>query len=396
MRTAARRRLHTTAGATSSARRPAPRTPGIAPVPAAVAPDPGPRRVVPHARPWIGADEEEAALRVLRSARLAPGAEAARLEGLVARLAGCADAVALSSGTTALTLALHALGVRPGERVAIPSFTCAAVLHAVRAAQATPLLCDVDPATLALDADDLRRRAGPSGVRAVIVVHPFGHPVPLGPYRAPGTLLLEDCAQSPGARLGTAPVGSSGDAAVFSFGPTKLLSCGGPGGAIASGDPAIVRAARDRAGHDEKDDDRPHLNALMGDLHAAVAASQIGRASDIVARRRRIARLYDAAFAAHRLIVPRPAAGAQPVYTRYLLAPPGGAAEALKALTARGVLARAPVFRPLHRLVSGSSPCPGADEAQARWISLPLSPVLREDEVARVIDEVKAWLSQRC
>lgn len=365
-----------------------------APLAAVPSTTPVPHRVVPHARPWIGPDEEAAALRVLRSARLAPGGEAARLEGLVARMAGGADAVALSSGTTALTLALLSVGVAPGERVAIPSYTCAAVLHAVRAAQAIPVLCDVDPATLALDPDDLRRRAA-TGVRAVVLVHPFGLPVPVDPYRDTGRLVVEDCAQSPGARLGTVPVGSCGDAAVFSFAPTKLLTCGGPGGALASSDPAIVRTARDRAGHDEKDDDRPHQNALMGDLHAAVAAAQIGRASEIVARRRRIARLYDAAFAPYGPLLPRLAPGAQPVFHRYLLAPPGGAPAALQALNARGVLARAPVFRPLHRLVPGSPPCPGSDEAQARWISLPLSPVLRDDEVERVIDEVKTWLSQR-
>jgi dTDP-4-amino-4,6-dideoxygalactose transaminase len=376
------------------ARAPETRSEATPPTLAAVpAPQPLAHRIVPHARPFIGPDEEEAALRVLRSARLSPGAEAARLEGLVARMAGGADAVALSSGTTALTLALLSVGVAPGERVAIPSYTCAAVLHAVRAAQAIPLLCDVDPATLALDPDDLRRRA--TGVRAVVLVHPFGLPVPVDPYRAPGTRLVEDCAQSPGARLGTVPVGSGGDAAVFSFAPTKLFTCGGPGGALASSDPAIVRAARDRAGHDEKDDDRPHQNALMGDLHAAVAAAQIGRATEIVARRRRIARLYDAAFAAHRPLVPRLAPGAQPVFQRYLLAAPGGAPAALQALNARGILARAPVFRPLHQMVPGSPSCPGSDEAQARWISLPLSPVLRDDEVERVIDEVKTWLSRR-
>jgi dTDP-4-amino-4,6-dideoxygalactose transaminase len=373
----------------------APAEPVVAPRPFPALSLPGPHRVVPHARPWIGADEEEAALRVLRSARLAPGAEAARLEGLVARMAGGADAVALSSGTTALTLALLALGVKRGDRVAIPAYTCAAVLHAVRAAGGAPLLCDIDPSSLALDADDLRRRAGAGGVRAVVVVHPFGLPVPVEPYRTAGTILIEDCAQSPGARLGTAPVGSWGDAAVFSFAPTKPFTGGGPGGAIAARDPAIVRAVRDLAGHDEKEDDRAHQNALMGDLHAAIAAAQIGRAGDIVARRRHIVRRYAAAFAAHRLPAPREAAGAQPVFHRYLVALRGGAAAAIQALQARGIQARPPVFRPLHRLVPGSPPCPGADEAQARWVSLPLSPVLRDDETERVIDEVHAWLSRR-
>jgi perosamine synthetase len=254
-----------------------------------------PALVVPHARPFLGVDEEEAALRVLRSARLAPGAEAARFEGLLSRLAGAADAVALNSGTTALTLALRALGVRDGAGVVIPSWTCAALLHAVAGAGGRPLVCDVEPDTLALDPDRLRK--GPAAAaRAVVLVHPFGLPIPVEPYRAAGRAVIEDCAQSPGARLQGRPVGSAGDASVFSFGPTKLLTCGGPGGGLASGDPSIVRAARDLAGHDENDDAVLRLNGLMGDLHAAVAAVQVGRLAVVVTRRRAIVERYEEAF----------------------------------------------------------------------------------------------------
>ena len=350
---------------------------------------------VPHARPAIGPDEQEAALRVLRSARLAPGSEAARLEGFLSRLAGAADAVALQSGTLSLTLALRALDAGPGARVAIPSYGCAALLHAVHAAGCVPVLADVDPDTLALDPEGLERRAGTQGIRAIVVVHPFGMPVPVDPYRAPGRLLIEDCAQSPGARLALRPVGSAGDAAVFSFGPTKLITCGGPGGGLASGDPAIVRAARDLAGHDEKEDAPPHrCNGLMGDLHAAVAAAQIGRLQEIVARRRAIAERYDAAFgvAAGR---PRLHGSARPVFHRYLLAAPARATAFIDALVHRGIQARRPVHRPLHRLVAGSPACPGADEAHARWVSLPLSAAFTEAEVDRVIDEVQGCLSSR-
>lgn len=363
----------------------------------AAEPLPAPARsapYVPHARPAIGPDEQEAALRVLRSARLAPGSEAARLEGLLSRLSGGADAVALQSGTLSLTLALRALGAGAGARVAVPAYGCAALLHAVHAAGCVPVFADVDPDTLALDPDGLARRAGPQGIRAVIVVHPFGMPVPVDPYRAPGRLLIEDCAQSPGARLALRPVGSSGDAAVFSFGPTKLITCGGPGGGLASGDPAIVRAARDLAGHDEKEDAAPRFNGLMGDLHAAIAAAQIGRLQEIVARRRAVAERYDAAFgaAAGR---PRLLSGARPVFHRYLLAAPARATAFIDLLVARGIQARRPVHRPLHRLVAGSPACPGADEAHGRWVSLPLSAVFTEAEVDRVIGEVQECLSSR-
>jgi perosamine synthetase len=365
------------------------------PRPAEPAPPERPGAFVPHARPSIGADEEAAALRVLRSARLAPGSEAARLEGLLSRLAGAADAVALQSGTLSLTLALRALGAGPGARVAVPAYGCAALLHAVFAAGCTPLVADVDPDTLAIDPDGLTRRAGPQGVRAIVVVHPFGMPVAVEPYRAAGRLVIEDCAQSPGARLGLRPVGGTGDAAVFSFGPTKLLTCGGPGGGLASGDPAVVRTARDLAGHDEKEDAAPRFNGLMGDLQAAIAAAQIGRLHEIVARRRAVAARYDAAFGAAPALRPRLAGGARPVFHRYLLGVPAGAAAVLDRLGRRGIQARPPVHRPLHRLIAGAPACPGADEAHARWISLPLSAAFSETEVDRVTGEVTACLSSR-
>jgi perosamine synthetase len=363
---------------------------------AAAQPWPAPERpalVVPHARPFLGVDEEEAALRVLRSARLAPGAEAARFEGLLSRLAGAADAVALNSGTTALTLALRALGVRDGAGVVIPSWTCAALLHAVAGAGGRPLVCDVEPDTLALDPDRLRK--GPAAAaRAVVLVHPFGLPIPVEPYRAAGRAVIEDCAQSPGARLQGRPVGSSGDASVFSFGPTKLLTCGGPGGGLASGDPSIVRTARDLAGHDENDDAVLRLNGLMGDLHAAVAAVQVGRLAVVVTRRRAIVERYEEAFQGFGSR-PRLHPTARPVFSRYLLGLPGRAGEVIDRLRQAGIQARFPVHRPLHRLVGGSPACPGADEAQGRWVSLPLSAAFSSAEVDRVIGEVTACLSSR-
>ena len=344
------------------------------------------RTFVPHARPCLGPDEEAAALRVLRSRLLAPGAEAARLEGLVARLAGAPAAVALNSGTMALTLALRALGVGVGDAVALPSFTCAAVLHAVRAAGARPLVCDIDAATLALDPGDLKRRAN-GRLRAVVVVHPFGNPSPVDPLRVGGAFMIEDCAQSPGARLLGAPVGAAGDAAVFSFGPTKLLTCGGPGGVLASPSARIVHTARDLAGHDEKEDDGARVNGLMGDLHAAVAGAQIGRLRELVARRRAIAERFDNALVATPSSRPALPAGGQPVFYRYLLAV-GDAGGTLDRLQARGVMARRPVFKPLHRLLAGGDPCPRADAAWERWISLPLFPAMSDAEVDQVIEEV--------
>jgi hypothetical protein len=345
--------------------------------------------VIAHSRPLLGPEEERAAMRVLRSGHLAPGAEAARLEALLARLAGGADAVALASGTAALTLAIRALGVGPGEPVAVPAYGCAALLHAVRAAGARPLLCDIEPRGLALDAADLRRRAG-GPPRAAVLVHPFGMPARVEPVRALGIPVIEDCAQAPGAADRGAPVGSRGDAAVFSFAPTKMITCGGPGGGLAAAQAAVVRAARDLAGHDGKTTDAPRINALMGDLHAAIAAVQVGRLPEFGARRAAIAARYDAVVAELGLERPAPPEGARPVAYRYLVRV-REAGRLVEHLNRAGILARRPVFQPLHRLADDRGSFPETDRAHAELVSLPVHPALTDADVDRVIEEVGRW-----
>lgn len=352
----------------------------------AARPSPGPA-IVPHARPCLGRDEEDAALRVLRSGRLASGAEAARLEAIMARLSGGSDAVAVSSGTMALILALRSLGLAPRDEVAIPSYCCAAVLHAVRTAGLRPRLCDIDPDTLAIDPQDLARRAGPA-LRAVVLVHPFGLPVPIEPFRARGLLVIEDCCQALGALDRGQPVGARGDAAVFSFAPTKMVTGGGPGGALSAPQAGIVRLARDLAGHDEKDDDRPRLNGLMGDLHAAIAAVQLGRLREFRARRAALAARYDAAFSSLPFSRPRPPAGAEAVAGRYIVRL-RGARSLQERLTARGVYARRPVYRPLHELLHLHESFPATEAAHAELLSLPIGPAFSEAEIDRVIEEVR-------
>ena len=346
---------------------------------------------VPHSRPFLGRCEEEAALRVLRSGMLAPAEEAAAGAALLARLSGCGGAVLLSSGTTALILALRSLGIAPRDRVAIPSYACAAILHAVRAVPARPLLCDIDPDTLALDPEDVARRARGRALAAVLV-HPFGLPVRLEPFRARGLLVVEDCAQAVGAVDRGAPVGSRGDAAVFSFAPTKVVTCGGPGGGLASPKRAVVEEARDRAQHDGKDDDRLRTNGLMGDLHAAIASAQMARLAEFLDRRFSIARLYDEAFARLGLARLRPPEGAEPIVYRYVVRWPE-ATRLIEALNRRGIGARHPVYRPLHRLAGAEGAFPHTERAHRTLVSLPLYPALSDTEIGRVITEVGRCLS---
>ncbi|MEE9179975.1 MAG: aminotransferase class I/II-fold pyridoxal phosphate-dependent enzyme, partial [Vicinamibacteria bacterium] len=161
-------------------------------------------RRIPHSRPLIGTAEQRAVSRVLASGLLAEGQEVAGFEREMARKLGCRHAAAVSSGTAALHLALTALGIGSGDRVALPSYVCAALLHAVELVGAEPLLIDIDPSTFNLDPDDLRKRLR-SRTKAVIVPHMFGLPASITEIAACGVPIIEDCALALGARYRRKP-----------------------------------------------------------------------------------------------------------------------------------------------------------------------------------------------
>jgi len=347
--------------------------------------------VIPHHHCSFGADEEAAALRVLRSGRLAPGPEAARLEKLLARLSEGADAVTLTSGSAALSLVLRGLGIRPGDRVALPSYARPGLLHAVRAAGATPLICDIDPHTLTISADDLERRAG-RHLRVLVVGHPGGRPTPLQQFLGRGWSVVEDCGDAFGATLGGRPVGSWGDAAVFCFAPARQLTCGGPGGAVTSRRASLVRTIRELASCESRVLDAQRLEALMGDLHASIATVQVERLPELIARRASIAARYNEAFAGFGVAMSPGETGCRAVYSRYLIRIPD-ADRIIDALRRQGILVQRPVERPLHDLLGLRSRFPITEAACAGIVSLPIYPSLRNREVERIVDATARLLS---
>lgn len=333
--------------------------------------------MIPHSRPWVSDDDAERVARVVRSGQLSQGPEAAALERELARRLGVPAAAVVASGTAALELALRALGVGAGDEVLVPTYACDALYHAVGRAGATPVLVDADPASESMCAADARARAT-SRTRAVIVAHAWGRAVDLAPFRALGVPVVEDCAQALGAEAGGRPVGAGGALAVCSFYATKLVAAG-EGGAVA-GSAELVGRVRDLRQYDERDDLAPRANAKLSDLHAALARGQLARLDLFVARRRAIAARYRARLAGV-CAVPRDA-GAGHVYHRFVTAldDPAGVQERL---AARGVVARRPVHRPVHRAL-GLHGFPVAEALWARSLSIPCYPALSDDEVEQV------------
>jgi len=328
------------------------------------------RHRIPHSRPSLGIEEERAVIRVLRSGMIGGGEEVGLFERDLERSIRGGRAMAVHTGSAALHLALLGLGVKAGDRVVLPSYTCAAVLNAVNYVGAEPILADVAPETANLDPDDVKRRLR-AGTKAIIAPHMMGRPAPIAALRALGVPVIEDCAMALGGN-----VGRTGEVSVFSFYATKMMATG-HGGAVASRDRSIARRIADLVQYDTRDDYRVRHNYRMSGLVAALARAQLAKLPDFVKRRRRIADYY---YRTLGLGEPPPGH----VFYRFVLRV-GSVERFVRFMASRGVECKRPVYRPLHRYFAGTTgEYPGAEELHRHWASIPLYPALRPAEMERV------------
>jgi dTDP-4-amino-4,6-dideoxygalactose transaminase len=362
---------------------------------------------VPPATVYIPeADRREILARIeeaLASGQLTLGKFGRELEERFAAYCGAKYAVAVSSGTSALEIALRALGVE-GKEVLVPANTFFATAAAALHAGARVRFLDCDPQTMAVSVEDLAEQIGPH-TAGVIVVHIGGLVTPhietirrLCAER--GVWLLEDAAHAHGSAIGGRMAGTFGVAGAFSFYPTKVMTAG-EGGMIVTDDTrlrdeALIYRDQGKASFTQNAHTRLGSNWRMSELHAAVALSQLARLDEFIAHRQRIARIYDAALADGRLGL-RPLAvpeGARCNYYKYMAYLPDGIDRAaLKRLLREEYeiglsgevyetpLHEQPVFAPYR-----DRSLPGAEYICARHICLPISAVMTEDQARFVID----------
>ena len=332
--------------------------------------------------------------RVLESGRYILGPEVEAFEAELAAWAGVAHCVGVASGTDALTIALRGLGVGPGDEVVVPALTFYATAEAVVHAGAVPVFCDVDPETLAMTAATAEPAIGPR-TKALLPVHLFGNPAPMGELRrlaeAAGARLLEDAAQAAGAELEGRRAGALGDAAGFSFFPSKNLGGFGDGGAILSDDGEVAAKARRLRAHGSEDR-RIHTevgyNSRLDELQAAALRVLLPHLDGWTAGRRRAADLYAASGIGEAVRLPVETAGASSCHHLYVVR--HGDRDRLAAgLAERGIGARAYYTVPLHRqpgmaAYAGPAPLPAAERAAAEMLALPIGPALEQSQVAAV------------
>ena len=249
------------------------------------------------ADPRLGPEAVQAVERVLSSGHLTMGPRVSEFEEVVARYVGVPHAVAVSSGTAALQIAISALGVGAGDEVIIPDFTHPATGNAVLACGAALRLVDVRPDTFAIDVDAVEG-AWTSRTKMIIAVDPFGLPADYGALevlaRERDVVLLADAACSIGATIGNRRAGAVGDAACFSFHPRKIVTTGEGGMVLTSSTATADRLRRLRNHGAEIANGRPRfmepgLNVRMGDVQAALGNVQMPHLDRTLARRAHVA-----------------------------------------------------------------------------------------------------------
>src|ERR1700727_665714 len=190
--------------------------------------------------------------RVLDSERYILGPEVSFFEQEFAAHCGAEHAVGVANGTDAITIALRAMGVGPGDEVIVPSFTFYASAEAIPPTGATPVFCDIDPSTYCVTAETVKAALTPR-TKAVIAVHLFGNIAPIAEIEALGVPVLEDAAQALGSRAASGRPGSLGKLATFSFYPSKNLGAFGDGGAVTTSDSALAQRVRSLRFHGSRD-----------------------------------------------------------------------------------------------------------------------------------------------
>jgi dTDP-4-amino-4,6-dideoxygalactose transaminase len=370
---------------------------------------------IPVMRPWLGEEEAQAAAAAVASGWIAQGPRVAQFEAAFAEHLGAAHAVAVSSCTTALHLALIAAGIGPGDEVVVPSLSFIATANAARYVGAQPVFADVDAATLNLVPETLAPRLT-SRTRAVILVDQAGVPADLDAIRElcepRGIAVIEDAACAAGAVYRGRPAGAAAFLAAFSFHPRKLLTTG-EGGMIVTGDGEVAARLRRLREHgmnagaaERHASQQPVIeqyletgyNYRMTDVQAAIGLVQLGKLGRLIERRRELAARYAGLLAdiPGLATIRDPGYGTTNYQSFWVMLPddfPFGRNELLRMLADAGVSARRGIMAAHLEPAYAGQPCPPlpvTERITAGSLILPLFHEMTEEEQDRVVSVLRA------
>ena len=351
-------------------------------------------KLIPVAKPEIGKAERKAVDRVMRSGLLAQGPEVTNFEKEFSKFVEDRECVAVNSGTSALHVALLSLGIGKGDEVIVPSFTFAATANSVALTGATPIFVDIDPTTFCIDPTEIVKAITPK-TKAIQAVHLYGlaagMPAIMKIAKKYKLLVIEDAAQAHLASIDGKPVGTCGDAAAFSFYPTKNMTSG-EGGMIVFKDSSVARMARlyrNQGMEKRYENELVGFNLRMTDIHAAIGRVQLSKLLEKTRRRQE-----NAAYLSENILnlvaVPMVPKGYSHVFHQYTIKIQSARDSFASELNQLGIGNGVYYPTPVHLLPSygRKQSLPVTEKICKEVLSLPIHPSLSRRNLRRIASAV--------
>jgi dTDP-4-amino-4,6-dideoxygalactose transaminase len=367
---------------------------------------------------YVDDEINQAALDVLASGRYIKGPRVAEFEEKFAKFTDAQYGIATSSGTTALFTVYLALGLKQGDEVIVPSHTFIATATPFLFLGAKPVFADIEPDTYTIDPADVKRKIT-TKTKAIVPVHIYGHPANIQPIleeaKKHNIAVIEDACQAHGATYQNANVGDIGDAAVFSYFPSKNMTVAGDGGMVVTNDTELANKMRILRNHGRTKDDpaTSHilgLNFRMSELHAAIGMVQLKHLPEWTEARIKAADIYNKLFSESdivdkQIVLPVEREWAKHVYHLYVIRVLSKAREKLRIyLKDKGIATGVHYPKPLHEqpaiinnledchntLVDSSS-LPVTNKVVREILSLPIYPTISEEEIVEVVEAIKQF-----
>lgn len=357
-------------------------------------------RNIPLAQPQISWAERRAVNKVLKSLSLAQGPEVKAFESEFSKIVGNRECVAVNSGTSALLICLISLGIGKGDEVIVPSFTFAATANVVKLVGAVPIFIDIDPLTYCIDPKEIQKAIKPQ-TKAIIVVHLYGLAADMGSItkiaKENSIMVIEDAAQAHLASINGKNVGTFGDAAAFSFYPTKNMTSGEGGMAVLPNSEIArtCRLLRNQGMETRYMNEIPGYNLRMTDVHAAIGRVQLRKLEKMTT-----SRIANASFLSANLdseFIPYVPNGYRHVFHQYTVRIKSERELFAKELKELGI--GNDVYYPtqVHKLPSFSNDLdlPNTESATREVLSLPVHPGLSKKDLGRIVQNFNGLVRKK-
>lgn len=362
-------------------------------------------RFIPLADPCIGEEEAKAVYEVVKSGWIRQGKIVEKFEKEFAKYLGVKHAIAVSSGTAALHVALASLGIGKSDEVIVPSFTCAPPVSATILVGAIPVFADIEPVTYNIDPDSVRKLISDK-TKAVIPINYAGNPAEFKELQeiaeSKGLYFVNDAAEALGSMYNGKNIAQFGDVAVFSFSPNKTITTG-EGGMIVTNDYEIAEKARIIGDYGQRD--RFYyvelgFNYHMTEMQAAIGLVQLKKLEEFVEKKRKNAKLLTKLLEEiDGIIPPTELPNCKHCYMLYSVRVLKDRDKLSKLLEKRGVQSRV-YFPPVHKspmikkFKHRADSLTVTEEVSSTILSLPSSPSLSEDDIYYIYESVKTCMEE--